>query len=490
MLFRGTFRPRTFLSFGPVSAPLLPRRAAIDARPEPFSLLAREPDISGFDSASADKFYEGSYSFAGETLRCTPAELFMEQHASSAWIDERDSLVWLKHFLVRPRYLHNRFVSSLLGFWMKHSRPGNAVIGEAQKLTLLTTVLPRLAHQEEAGSYSPYLDAIRLQANRLLRFRPGSPLELCQQSLALIRTGRCHTSFATLLPSALRDLEKGVAGCLRDDGGPASGRISDVIMLLQEVDEISSPEHELLTAKLLKARDNMCAFIAMFEVQPGRWSKLVPRIAQPALEQIQTRAPAIGHAPDSGYTRLEQARTIILSKWGCDRTSATTEIFHDGQPLLEISSGGSTETFHSIGSERAIKADLGELSETRWQCGSRRWSQSCFLSANGEDIRFDECCDPPISPFPMTLRVAGQTKLMVAREGLEATLVQPNGTSWSIRARGAALQKAEQPGLLVLVPPEDAPFHVNWAIKKLLPPKRRGAKAAPASRLDPELPFR
>jgi hypothetical protein len=481
MLFRGSFRPRADLPHGLLSA-LSKRRMPTLRTTGPFRAVGRVPDLSAADERIASELYEGLFHFAGHKASCGAAEVFALTGQPEEWIRVRDELQWLLHFLVRPRILHTQYVACLLGFWRRQSRAGRSLAVEARKLDILTQVLPRLAPLASDSDRSGFVEVLQHQMSRLNRLRPASDMEQCLKACATLRAAACHDTLSAALRPALLQLETALSTALLRDGGPATGRLEDGWWLWDSLDDIvRHPTPEGTSPVLVQARDALSAFFGMFDLGGGHWSRHLGGLTGAS---TNFHAPPLGHAPESGYTRLQQGPTTAFLSWGAACGANTTEVVHNGLRLLAVYCSHEADGVAEIKAERSLRKGVGEALNIIWQGAHAVRQSTTFLASDGCDMRFEQTA----GVVHLILQFDSQARIMMARGGAEATVVMPDGGCWVVKLRGGLLEAGPQAQTLQLAPAEQKGQRLNWAVRKL-PGAKSAARRPSSTSLPPELPF-
>jgi hypothetical protein len=449
------------------------------------------PDDDGRpEKALADDFYQGIFCFAGETTVCAPQDLFAARMGSCTWRTQRDSLDWLKHFLARPKRLHCHFVARLLAAWMSSEVIALDLCAEAHRLINLSRVLPRLAALTNDNDQKNFAEALAFQCKRLRRMRSCTSLESLMQAQALLVAAACYDGLGNYLQPALQQFERSLPSLLHDDGGPCSGRLSDLIAISHGLETVSRLDGAVCDSNtIVSVRDRVRAFLAMLQVGANGQSRHLPEALAASPPNFLAGAMPLSHAPRSGFTRLAQGETLVIARWGVTLGASTIEAFYNGQPLFTLTHGLVTDDMPHASADRLIQTGLGEALAASWQSGKALQETVCYLAAAGTDIRHEARYNGPELMPVMVLQFAERARLFVVKGGQEATLLQPDGGSWLIRLRGGQFQPGPQSGALHVVALVGGPGTVSWAIRKQSSTKKRPRNPAGGHSNAAELPF-
>jgi hypothetical protein len=489
MLLRGLIRPLANWPLGHFRAP---QALVLDAAP---SLRLDRQDHSTDlhpvpgNSDAADRLYCGRYDFAGETVAASPEELFSLSHPSAFWRKERDDLGWFRHFAAAPRRLHVYFVARLLTSWMKVSHASRNVATESRRLDHIAATIHALGVYAGTREQAIFGNALQLQCGRLLHLNPHNAAEAVLQSLSVLAVACGEELLAAPRDKAWRQLTSSLPQVVLEDGSEVSGDTDKAIALAHSLAAfLAESAGAPVPLPIMAACDRLLAYVAMFRLGPGLWSTAVSVPVPEELETFLGEVHALGHANHGGRTLLEQGGTKILAHWGADFQKARLEISHRGKPVICIGHGAEGPLLAAKGADRQVEAGRGELASMQWSRHESSRGKSVYLSADGNDIRFEECWQGTKEGGIIILKLPSQAKVLMTHDATKAGFVLADDSYWQLKVRGARVAKAG-PGLaLHFSPVETESQSVCWALKRL-PPRTHGGRSQRGSAPESELPF-
>jgi hypothetical protein len=489
MLLRGLIRPMAHWPFGLFRAPPAHVLQAVPSLSLDVQGHAADLQPEPGDAEVADSFYCGSYDFAGETVTASPEELFSLSYPSARWRKERDDLGWLRHFAAKPRRLHVYFVARLLTSWMDASNASRDIAAESRRLDHIAATVVRLRDYAGAKEQAILRSALQLQCGRLLHLNAADPAEAVLRSLSILELA-CHDDlFLTLRDKAWKQLANSLPQLVLEDGSDVSGDTDKSIALagrlakfLTEFPQASVP------AAVMAANDRLLAYVAMFRLGPSLWSSAITVEVPAELEIVIDAAHALGQANLGGRTLLQQGETSILAHWGGVFQEACLEIAHRGKPVIHIEHSAGGPLLPADAASHQAEPGKGELAGMTWSGHERSREKSVYLSADGSDIRFEECWHGPEEGSNILLRLPSQAKILLTHDATKAGFVLADDSYWQLKVSGARVAKSGL-GLTLNVPPagEDS-VSIRWALKRL-PPRNRGGRSQRGRAPESELPF-
>jgi uncharacterized heparinase superfamily protein len=303
------------------------------------------------------------------------------------------------------------------------------------------------------------------------------------------------------LAKALRALERELAVQVVPDGGHVSRSPSLQLRVLQDLIDLRAvlrATRRETPPALQDAIARMAPILRLFRHGDRRLALFNDTLEEDGvlIDLVLTRSESKGaapwHAPDSGFTRLQADRSLVLIDVGMPPPPGFDEHAHAGTLSFEMSHEreriivncgayrgskpnwqrvGRASAAHSVlvvGDTNAIEIrDDGTLgrgpssvvceraddSGHQWITGTHDgyrqrygvvYSRRLFLSADGEDLRGeDRLTGRPGARFAVRFHLHPSVQASLLQDGSAALLRLPSGAAWRLRAAGAEMSLGE-----------------------------------------------
>ena len=411
-----------------------------------------QPQING-DARVAKNMYRGVFEFAGEAVHTSVEWSFAAGVGSPAWTTALNSLDWLSHFAIEPKKLMACFAVNLLWVWYNGACRLGDVDSEANRLSNMQNCFPILAGLVEPSQQRILLEVWQCQIDRLKKSRPRNMNEAVNQSIALARAALATAHPGDGLATSLRLLDIALPKAIRVDGSPALGSAAELLVMLHEIRQLENQmgEHGMgLTPICRGACDKMLAFVSMFQRCDG---SLAFELRNSHFEGLTLAAPGDiqSEAQHGQVYRVCWGGSVLIAsgRSGVDISTAKFPLMSFG-PLT--SSGGST----------AVVAE-NDPSGSLLQFHKRQ----IYMASSGQDIRVQEELSSNDATAPLKIMLNPAIRILLARQGTQASLALPDRTHWQLSLRGGYFEMGAMDGELVLRVDPTAGKLLNWAIKRM-----------------------
>jgi uncharacterized heparinase superfamily protein len=300
---------------------------------------------------------------------------------------------------------------------------------------------------------------------------------------------------------ALRTLERELSAQILSDGGHRSRSPSLQLQVLQDLIDmravLRSAQIEVPTA-LKDAIDRMAPMLRFFRHGDRRLALFNDSLEEDGvlIDLVLTRSESKGraptHAPDTGFDRLQAAKSLVLIDTGkpsprgfdghAHAGTLSFELSHERERII-VNCGAyrgpkpnwwrvaRASAAHSVAvvadtNSVEIRAEgtLGRIPASvlreRAEHEGQQWvsathdgyrerfgliyARQLFLSADGEDLRGeDRLAGLPGAAFAVRFHLHPSVQASLARDGNAALLRLPSGTLWRLRAAGAEMSLGE-----------------------------------------------
>lgn len=456
-------------------------------------LAPRFPVLLRGDAAIARQIYRGTFTFAGHTISCRPAEVFAAPPPSSAWWEELASFDWLRHFEEAGLVLYRAYARAQIASFAAQRRP-TSLQADCRRLLALARHAHFLLTDSSEAIAADLLGICAAEAQRLAAQRPRAIADQLRQAIALAAAGLAFRGPAPARDDALARCATLAAAMILPDGGPADRNPETLLHLMADLIAL----REALDAQMLAVPQGLHAAIErglpMLRFLSHDGTSLavfqgVEFAANPLIAAVLARDPVKGsplaHPAYAGYCRMSQGSASVIVDCGepssCESPLAF-ELCDGGQRVagncgLPVhASPAWREAARSIRAHAALEIELAGASAAPTFLARRRgsasvaaefvasphgtlvkgcnWSYAArtglvhrrdlFLAANGHDLRGEDHLareegqggDWPDLGFSIRFHLAPGIRTTLDRPGNAVTLVLPDRTVWQFSVRG------------------------------------------------------
>lgn len=445
------------------------------------------------DAAIARQIYRGTFTFAGHTISCRPAEVFAAPPPSSAWWDELASFDWLRHFDEAGLVLYRAYARAQIVSFAAQRRP-TSFQADCRRLLALSRHAHFLLTDSSDAIAAELLGICAREAQRLAALRPRAIADQLRQAVALAAAGLAFRGPAGPCDDALARCAALAAAMILPDGGPADRNPGTLLNLLADFIALREAlDHQMLAVPqglhaaierglpMLRFLSHDGASLVVFQG--------VEDAANPLLAAVLARDPVQGlplaHPAYAGYCRMTQGRASVIVDCGesalCESPLAF-ELCDGGQRVagncgLPVhASLAWREAARSIRAHATLEVELPGASAAPAFLARRRSSatvaaefvasphgtlvkgcnrtfvartglihrRDLFLAANGHDLRGEDQLareegqggDWPDLGFSIRFHLAPGSRATLDRPGNAVTLVLPDRAVWQFSVRG------------------------------------------------------
>jgi hypothetical protein len=399
------------------------------------------------NSQLASDMYAGRFVFKGKTISASPSEVFSK-------IDTQ--LEWLSHFNASNRGLHDQYAMRLLHYWSKANRSKPNLAAQAQIIFALATDGQMIARRCQASVQTSFFEIAGREVKKLAQTRARNSEQSMAKAIALLYCLNSFQGLGHLRELAYELIERNLDHVILPDGGHASYKLPLLLEFLQYAVPLTQVSSAIMPPMLLRAIENGLALLKMVQSPDGKLSGLIIEIQDTALLQSLLNVESVeianfSLAPRSGFARIEHEKATLIAN-----TSACLGLdFADGNQRL-MKSG-------LIKAGQMLPADMQSAPQgTVLMMQSASKKRTCFLSADGQDLRVeDECSDGDIS-----IQVAQGIRLSSLMEGQAVMFVMPDQSVWHLKQRGGSLdiRQFNMQSEIIIHHKQKGP--INWSLKK------------------------
>ena len=323
-------------------------------RNRPSRLLFAPHDLRTADPTTANDIYSGYYAFAGRTVNSHGESPFAVEPPTEAWAETLNGFSWLRHLRAADTAIARANARALVDEFIggRHDRDEiarrPAVI--ARRLISLLSHSPLLLEGADHVFYERYARHIAQTTDRL-RLTLAGAVEGVARLQCLIAV-----AFAAICLDGQERRLRRIDGALSDelesqilpDGGHVSRNPRILIELLLDL----LPLRETFAARglepprsLIMAIDRMMPHLRLFRHADGALALFngmgatPPDLMATLSAYDDARARPIEHAAYSGYDRLTQGQSIVVTDAGAPPRGAQSVEAHAGCLSFEFSSG-------------------------------------------------------------------------------------------------------------------------------------------------------
>jgi hypothetical protein len=395
----------------------------------------------------ASEMYAGRFVFNGKTISASPSEVFSK-------VETR--LEWLSHFNASNRGLHDQYAMRLLHYWSKANRPKPSLATQTQIIFALATDGQMIARRCDVSVQASFYDIIAQALKILVRWNAHNAMESTAKAIALLYCVNSFQGLGHLREMAYELIERNLSHVILPDGGHVSRKMVSLIEFLEYAVPLTQLSSAIMPPMLLRAVENGLALLKMVQCPDRKLSGLLHELRHTdllnSLLNIQNiEIPNLSFAPQSGFARIEHEKATLIA----DTSACLGLDFSDGSQRLMKSA------FIKVGQMKP--ADIQSAPQgTVLMMESANKKRTCFLSANGQDLRVEDECDDG----DILIQVAQGIRLSSLMEGRAVMFVMPDQTVWHLKQRGGVLdiRQSNLQSEIIIHHKQKGP--INWSLKK------------------------
>lgn len=441
-------------------------------------ILARQ---SRGSSAEATAIYGGTYRFAGQSVSATPSKIFKLAVPADAWRREFLRLDWLEHFRTSQKMVHGLFALKLIAEW-QNVKPAYKYPSDLfAALFNLSVAGPELAVAQSSAALVVVNNAISYGTQRVLQARAATPAEALAKAMALLAAHLVTKDTDTQRQRLLRDISEILPQIVTADGSHISGDSGHFLTILHDLMALLGGlerSGDTVPQEMMDSAARMIAYHEMMDRGDGSFAftndapHSTPMLPAGLLGHRQQLLRLAGYA---GHARLDGNEARVFAQFR-QAGGLQMEMLHGKTPILWIDevpglAAGATWQPQLASLLVSAKGTLLTVPSAAASAGTRK--TSIFLSADGEDLRVEDDRPAGNGGHGLLFQVPEDARISTTHNGAGALIVFDRESSWQLVVRGATLA-VDKTGLR-LIP--DCPGNglVNWALKRLVRPKKPAA---------------
>ena len=435
----------TLAWFAKLPASLSPAMRARHYLPRGFS--QKMTSFATGNAELASEMYAGLFVFNGKTISASPSEVFLN-------IDTK--LEWLAHFNASNRGLHDRYAMRLLHYWSKAKRSKAHMSTQTQILFALATDGQMIARRCEASVQASFFEIVGCALKTLIQLRSHNAEQSTAKAMALLYCLNSFQGLAHLREMTYELIERNLNQVMMPDGGHVSHNVATLIEFLEQSVPLAQVNSAIMPPLLLRAVENGLALLKLMQCPDGKLSGVLAEVQNTELQQrllnVQNiEIPKLNFAPQSGFARIEHELAILIAD-----TSARLGVeFSDGKQRVMKSK------FFNVGQMQPANIQSAPPG-TVLAMESNNQKRTCFLSADGQDLRIEEECPDG----DIIIQVAQGTRLSSLMEGQAVMFVLPDQSVWHLKQRGGILDIRQSNTQSEIIIHHKHGGKVNWSLKK------------------------
>lgn len=342
----------------------------------PDRLMLAPVDLRTSDAFIAKEMASGRFPLADkviETDNKTPFEIALPH---DEFFNELHGFRWLRHLRASDDDDTKFLAQSLVSSWMVHH--AKRLKGPAWELDIVSKRLiswlshsPVILAEADHDFYKRFMANIALHVRFLRRSAPShrNPTWRLQARIAVAMASLCLPSSNTLLKSAANALDEELENQIFADGGHVSRNpqvllniLADLLPLRQTYINLGSA----LPLSMLPAIDRMFVALRFFRHSSGEIALFngathaSANFLMSILQNDETGAQSPVNLPQSGFTRLEAGKSIVLMDNGYSPKGTVSRKAHAGCLSFEFSNGANRLIVNS-GAPRFQISRFGEF---------------------------------------------------------------------------------------------------------------------------------
>ncbi|MEO0544899.1 MAG: heparinase II/III family protein [Pseudomonadota bacterium] len=371
----------------------------------PKRFLVTPPDLRPAKAELARGYYNGQFSFVGQTVQVGSGSPFGAVAPSPEWASELCSFAWLRHMAAASGQLPGAQSKSLVADWL--SNHSNRSMGRSQDAGLIARRLIAflqygrfLLTGADLGFYRLYMRGIASHVSALQRHgaRSGDPLTRARVQVALGLATVCLPVSDALAERTQAHLQSVLDDVILADGGFVTRNpdhladlVANLLSLAKSCIALNRPVPASVVHTLDRALPRLRSFahrdgeLATFAGADGGSSSLVAVL----LANDETAAKPTVYAPQSGYISLQQGASSLIVDVGpkdCKQSGegyqslSALEFSHDGERVcvnvgtppahlvkyIDIARGAPAHNRLSVDTGETESVDLGSVKLTPW----------------------------------------------------------------------------------------------------------------------------
>lgn len=322
----------------------------------PARVLACPPDLRAADPLIAQDIYHGRFPLGGRMVETHGSSPFSLSVPHPGWREELHGFGWLRHCRAARTELAYANARALVSDWIEG--PGRHIGGDAWEPRIVAARLTAwLAHSSmllqgaEPPFHRAFLRSLMVQVRYLRAVTPDLPAgsDRLQARIALAFSALSLPVSQRALLHATRHLAHELERQILPDGGHRGrnpGMLVDLLSDLLPLRHTYAAQGEAPPPALLHAIERMLPMLRFFRHADdtlarfnGVGSTPHERIAA-IMRHDESRGAPLTHAAHSGYTRLAQARAVVIADCGAIPPLDLSFEAHAGCLSFEFSANG------------------------------------------------------------------------------------------------------------------------------------------------------
>ena len=402
--------------------------------------------LSSGDVEQACEMYAGRFAFAGHIITASPSDVFLPNTATPSWREAILSLDWLADFNASHRSLHDQFAMRLLHYWSTSKRDEIGIAKQTRIVISLATEGQMIAQRCATSTHNRYFEIITQELNRLLKIRVRNSEQSLSKAIALLYCLNCFQGLGHLREMAYELIDRNLDQVILPDGGHVSRSAAKLIEFLEIIVPLAQLKSPIMPPKLSRAAENGLAMLKLLQCPDDKLPRLL------GVQDIVV--PKLNFAPHSGFARIDHEKATLIA----DTSSRLGLVLFDGKQRLIKTEVIETERMRPAMVQSAPQGTVLLMY-------SNKHKRTCFLSADGHDLRIEDEFGVGANAA-IIIQVAASIRLSSLMEGQAVMLVLPDQSVWHLKQRGGILD-IRQSGLHteISLQPKDG-GKMNWSLKK------------------------
>ena len=402
--------------------------------------------LSTGDVEQACEMYAGRFAFAGQIITASPSDVFLPNTAKPAWREAMLSLDWLVDFNASHRSLHDQYAMRLLHYWSTSKRDEISIAKQTRIVISLATEGQMIAQRCATSTHHRYFEIITQELNRLLKIRARNAEQSLGKATALLYCLNCFQGLGHLRELAYELIDRNLDQVILPDGGHISRDTRKLIAVLELVIPLQLLKSPIMPPKLSSAVENGLAMLKLLQCPDDR----MPRV----LSVQDIVVPKLDFARHSGFARIDHERATLIA----DTSTRLGLVLFDGKQRLIKTEIIETEQMRPAMVQNAPQGTVLLMH-------GKSHKRTCFLSADGHDLRIEDEFGVGANAA-IIIQVAAGIRLSSLMEGQAVMLVLPDQSVWHLKQRGGILD-IRQSGMHaeISLQPKDG-GKMNWSLKK------------------------
>ncbi len=332
----------------------MPGATALGSVPQRFLLVPSCLRIG--DPLVARDFYEGRYTFAGRTIDTGGRSPFHVDPPSQAFAAELHGFRWLRHLRVADTDLSAQQARALFEDWVggpgrrTSSANSHGLAVSASRLTAWMQHSRFLLSNADHAFYRRFMTALARQVRAVRLELGGHPIcvDTLQAAIALATASLVLPSSERRMMRDGQHLERELERQILADGGHVSRNPAVLVEILVELLPLAQcylSASRPVPAGLAKAVDRMFPRLRAMRLGDGNLAHFhgagftKTDLIAAVLRHDQTGGTATSEAPQSGFSRLEAGRTLLIADTGLVPAGIHGSNCHASTLSFEFSSG-------------------------------------------------------------------------------------------------------------------------------------------------------